>query len=902
MPQYRLEVHHKAINKEALQHTINDLMSRQGATGFLNMPVGRDGVIFVSDNPDSFTAANKSEILAKGANGFNQQKGEKGIYLKIPAVESKPLLNTLIHEIGHFRWNGIGLKDAHNIAFYKLLDQTLTLFGVKVEPDLDLNIVKGSPEELARQLQDLRNMPSPAGSQDPRFYYLPARKTQIDHHDINSENSQFALMQSEPNQIVMQEKSSSGAFLANHYYNMDHLGLRDYTGYNSDGTHSYTYYNNRGTEHIQAVTHFYVGGNQITHRDIINSNGSSERLTLDVYSREYWSSHELRYDIDNNVITHIINHDGGQKDINTYDPYNLNSWNWHGVHYDSNGRQITQTIFNDDGTRDVNYQDAYNQHGWSWYNDHIDTAGRAVSQTIFNDDGTRHYHIHDVANEFGWSWTAEHFRNNGSKAARYVFGDDGSRKIEFWRDSGRADFINTPDRIEFFNTAGQLVRTQEINYAVIAGTNKMVISSIFTDDVGNRSFWSRISHYYNSVGVLVAINELFDNGGWHMLPNAPQDFYTGEWDYSNSVSSNRFLTHNPAVYSNAGNMFSYFSPDKVSTWSVPIFNDSISGAQFAAHGVNYAMYNDYNPINNYAGSNYVGYKAYDFKNDLAGLSTFNINLMPRSENYFADFMPGGFYFAWQPIAIDLDGNGVDIVLSGSSTAKFDIDGSGGRLTTAWVDKNDGLLVVDLSADGSFGPDGIIDQAQEVRFTLWGDQSNQPNLTDLTALKLYFDSNDDGVFDAGDLHWNDFRIWQDHNQDGISESGEIYTLQEKGIKAFNLKADQFDFILSDGSVVKGLGDVHLENGETILMADMAFATSDISSQGYNSFDYQTINRDISDKIKITNKYEIDDSIYMEKSMEDSLGYFGESSNYSLPDGVLNIPFYGDEYSREEVNIV
>lgn len=131
------------------------------------------------------------------------------------------------------------------------------------------------------------------------------------------------------------------------------------------------------------------------------------------------------------------------------------------------------------------------------------------------------------------------------------------------------------------------------------------------------------------------------------------------------------------------------------------------------------MYNSYNPINNYAGSNYVGYKAYDFKDDLAGLSTFNINLMPRSENYFADFMPGGFYFAWQPIAIDLDGTGVDVVLSGSSTAKFDIDGSGERLTTAWVDKNDGLLVVDLSADGSFGPDGVIDQAKEVRFTLWG---------------------------------------------------------------------------------------------------------------------------------------------------------------------------------------
>lgn len=83
-----------------------------------------------------------------------------------------------------------------------------------------------------------------------------------------------------------------------------------------------------------------------------------------------------------------------------------------------------------------------------------------------------------------------------------------------------------------------------------------------------------------------------------------------------------------------------------------------------------------------------------------------------------------------------------------------------------------------------------------------------------------------------------------------------------------------------------------------MADMAFATSDIPSQGYNLFDYQTINRDISDKIKITNQYEIDTSIYSHKSVEDSEIYYSRSSNYSLPDGVLNIPFMEMSIHREQ----
>ena len=52
-----------------------------------------------------------------------------------------------------------------------------------------------------------------------------------------------------------------------------------------------------------------------------------------------------------------------------------------------------------------------------------------------------------------------------------------------------------------------------------------------------------------------------------------------------------------------------------------------------------------------------------------------------------------------PIVIDLDGDGVEISPLGGSTARFDYDNDGYKELTAWVGKDDGLLVYDIGNDG-----------------------------------------------------------------------------------------------------------------------------------------------------------------------------------------------------------
>lgn len=53
-----------------------------------------------------------------------------------------------------------------------------------------------------------------------------------------------------------------------------------------------------------------------------------------------------------------------------------------------------------------------------------------------------------------------------------------------------------------------------------------------------------------------------------------------------------------------------------------------------------------------------------------------------------------------------------------------------------------------------------------------------------ALKEY-DENHDGVIYAKDNIYNTLRLWQDSNSDGITDKGELHTLSELGAASINL---------------------------------------------------------------------------------------------------------------------
>ena len=142
-------------------------------------------------------------------------------------------------------------------------------------------------------------------------------------------------------------------------------------------------------------------------------------------------------------------------------------------------------------------------------------------------------------------------------------------------------------------------------------------------------------------------------------------------------------------------------------------------------------------------------------------------------------------------------------------------------TTAWASPTDGILVFDE------GGDNQITQSKEIAFAKWTAADD----TDLKGLAATFDSNQDGVLDARDERFADFKVWTDANSNGTVDAGEMQTLAQAGIKNLNLKVkDGTAARLDDGSVIHGLFDVQRTDGKTIQGADVALS---YNSQGYRT---------------------------------------------------------------------
>ena len=125
-----------------------------------------------------------------------------------------------------------------------------------------------------------------------------------------------------------------------------------------------------------------------------------------------------------------------------------------------------------------------------------------------------------------------------------------------------------------------------------------------------------------------------------------------------------------------------------------------------------------------------------------------------------------------PLILDLDGDGIELVSVADSTAFFDMNVDGFAERTGWVDKDDGLLVIDTNGNGQ------IDDGTE----LFGDQAGYAHgFAQLAAL----DSNQDGVIDARDTAYDQLKVWRDTNQDGVSDVGELHTLTALGVATIDL---------------------------------------------------------------------------------------------------------------------
>ncbi len=150
-----------------------------------------------------------------------------------------------------------------------------------------------------------------------------------------------------------------------------------------------------------------------------------------------------------------------------------------------------------------------------------------------------------------------------------------------------------------------------------------------------------------------------------------------------------------------------------------------------------------------------------------------------------------------PVVLDLDGDGVELLDFTSADVLFDIDHDGIKELTGWVKGEDGILVHDLSGNGFI--DDISETLSEYYNGAQGEggaAGEKPYADGFAALKS-LDSNSDNIFDANDAAFSLLRVWKDADQDGVSDAGELFTLDALGIVSINLAAT-----VQSGEVLSG----------------------------------------------------------------------------------------------------
>ena len=166
---------------------------------------------------------------------------------------------------------------------------------------------------------------------------------------------------------------------------------------------------------------------------------------------------------------------------------------------------------------------------------------------------------------------------------------------------------------------------------------------------------------------------------------------------------------------------------------------------------------------------------------------------------------GGGLIHFDPLVINLDGNGIKLINIDKSNAMFDLTGSGFANKTGWVSSGSAFLVMDRNNNGK------IDDISE----MFGNNKE----SGFQALAAY-DTNKDEKIDSSDPIFNSLKLWQDKNGDGITENGELISLSDAGIKSISLNTTSTN-INQEGNTITDVGSVEFNNGQTTQIADVNF---------------------------------------------------------------------------------
>lgn len=162
-----------------------------------------------------------------------------------------------------------------------------------------------------------------------------------------------------------------------------------------------------------------------------------------------------------------------------------------------------------------------------------------------------------------------------------------------------------------------------------------------------------------------------------------------------------------------------------------------------------------------------------------------------------------------PVVLALDGSAPSYIGTHYSQVRYDMDMDGLADKVAWAAPGSGVLGIDLNGDHQ------ISNASEFAFKQYVDGAQ----TDLEGLRT-FDTNGNGVLDAGDAQWAKFGVWEDKNADGQTQAGEYLTLDALGIATINLQSNAQ---MHSGAIAGGGA-----NTDVTVMGDTTFTRTDGST--------------------------------------------------------------------------
>ncbi|CWM61611.1 Iron-regulated protein frpA [Neisseria meningitidis] len=319
---------------------------------------------------------------------------------------------------------------------------------------------------------------------------------------------------------------------------------------------------------------------------------------------------------------------------------------------------------------------------------------------------------------------------------------------------------------------------------------------------------STSSHIVNGTNASVIASRLSGN-----ISSAIQEHKDGK------VNINRFQNILADLYSLGGLGSTLIEKNgNMQSWGIPlaIAGDIIAATAIATGDTGTISTEEFYNFDNWKG---FGYELFE------DWSRWVYDWLPDGWNLWKelDRNRSGQYHIYDPLALDLDGDGIETVAAkGFSGSLFDHNGNGIRTATGWVSADDGLLVRDLNGNG------IIDNGAE----LFGDNTK---LADGSFAKHGYaalaelDSNGDNIINAADAAFQSLRVWQDLNQDGISQTNELRTLEELGIQSLDLAYKDVNKNLGNGNTLAQQGSYTKTNGTTAKMGDLLLAADNLHSR-------------------------------------------------------------------------